>query len=163
MPYNGMFETSFKSFLYSTNPERYMKKLFKFSIIFLIGFILNAIWELSHYQLYYDLSGISKYPHLLLATITDAVIILLIFMVILFIHRNRNMKWVSKPRWLDHLIIILIGMGIAIFIELRALRIERWAYKASMPTIFGIGLSPLLQLAITGILTLLIIRKIFKL
>ena len=137
-----------------------MKKYFKFVIVFFIAFVLNAIWELLHYRLYFDLSGIPKYPHLLLATFTDAMIITGIFLIISLGHRN--LKWIDKSKKLDYLLIILFGLVVAIFIELRALRIERWAYKEIMPKIFGIGLSPILQLAINGVLSLLLIKKYFK-
>lgn len=46
------------------------------------------------------------------------------------------------------------------FIEKRALIIKRQSYKKDMPTILGIGISPLLQLAFNGILTLVIIKFI---
>lgn len=139
-----------------------MKNIKKIVMIFLSAFILNAIWELLHYRLYFDLSGIPQYPHLLLATFTDAIIISIIFIIISFKNKDKNLKWIGRPKWLDYLIIIIIGLGVAIFIELRALGIERWAYKESMPVIFGIGLSPLLQLATTGIITLLIFQYFLK-
>ena len=102
------------------------------------------------------MSGIPKYPHLLLATFTDALIITGIFLIISL--KNKNVKWMSKPKKLDFLLIILFGLAVAVFIELRALMIGRWVYKEIMPTIFGIGLSPLVQLAITGFLSLLILK-----
>ena len=135
-----------------------MKINYKFLLIMPTAFLLNAIWELLHFRLYYDLSGIPKYPHLLLATITDAAIITGIFFMASL--KNKNFSWIKKPKKLDYLLIIILGIAVAIFIEARALYIGRWAYKAAMPTIFTIGISPLLQLAITGILTLLIVNKI---
>tara|TARA_Y100000310_G_C20651084_1_gene799505 strand:+ start:1055 stop:1483 length:429 start_codon:yes stop_codon:yes gene_type:complete len=139
-----------------------MKNIKKLISIFIISFVLNAIWELLHYQLYFDLSGVSKYPHLLLATFTDAIIITIIFIIISFKNKDKNLKWINKPKKLDYIIMIISGLIVAIFIELRALRIERWAYKPIMPTILGIGLSPLLQLATTGILTILILTFLNK-
>jgi hypothetical protein len=133
-----------------------MKKYLKFVIVFFIAFILNAVWEFLHYRLYFDLSGISKYPHLLLATFTDAIIITIIFLIISL--KNKNIKWINKPKKLDYLLIILFGLIVAIFIEIRALKIERWAYKEIMPTIFGVGLSPLMQLAVTGVLSLILVK-----
>lgn len=44
----------------------------------------------------------------------------------------------------------------AAFIELRALAQGRWSYAGSMPTVLTIGLSPLVQLALTGMLAVLI-------
>jgi len=35
----------------------------------------------------------------------------------------------------------------------------RWKYAAAVPTLFGIGISPLAQLALTGIISLIFIKK----
>jgi len=155
-----MFETSFKRFykdFYNNKSYNYMAKKEILTAI-LIAFILNAIWEILHYRLYFDLSGIPKYPHLLLATFTDAAIIAGIFLLISM--KNKNISWIKKPNKIDYLITIVLGILIAIAIESRALIIGRWAYRPTMPTISGIGLSPLLQLAVTGTLSLLIVRFI---
>ncbi len=137
-----------------------MKDLNKFIFLFIGGFILNFIWEILHYQLYYDFSGIAKYPHLILASFTDAVIIIFIFIIISL--KNKNLKWINKPKKLDYFVVMLLGLLIAAFIEVRALNIERWAYTANMPTVFEIGLSPLLQLSTTAILSLIIINFLNK-
>jgi len=130
-----------------------------FLLIFFVAFILNAIWEVLHYRLYRDLSGIPKYPHLLLATFTDALIITSIFLVISF--KNINLSWIQNPGFYDYSITIFLGLLVAAFIETRALKTRRWEYKKAMPTILGLGLSPLLQLALTGILTLIVMRPAF--
>jgi hypothetical protein len=134
-----------------------MEKVRLFLNVFLVGFVLNAIWEFLHFGLYYDLSGIAKYPHLFLATVTDAVIIVVIFLIISLV--SRGVGWVKKSSVWNYLVIVLFGLGVAVFIEIRALWIGRWAYRAAMPTVFGIGVSPLLQLAVTGILSLVIVRR----
>lgn len=139
--------------------EVLMKRVRLFLGVFVVAFVLNAIWELLHFGLYYDLSGIAKYPHLLLAIFVDAVIILVIFLIISLISKGVN--WVKKPLVWNYLVVVLVGVGVAVFIEIRALMIGRWAYKAAMPTVFGIGLSPLLQLAATGILSLVVVRYLF--
>lgn len=137
-----------------------MKKIIFLISIFITAFLINAIWELSHYQLYYDLSGIAKYPHLFLATLTDALIITIIFLIISL--KNKNLKWIKRPKIADYLIFIILALLTALLIETYALSIGRWTYKEAMPTILGIGLSPLLQLAITSILTILILKWISK-
>jgi len=47
---------------------------------------------------------------------------------------------------------------IAVIIELNAFANGKWMYKNIMPTIFGIGISPLVQLFTTAILGLFIVR-----
>ena len=41
------------------------------------------------------------------------------------------------------------------FDEKISLSLGRWEYASSMPTLLGVGLTPLLELAITGVLTFL--------
>ncbi len=129
-----------------------------FFIAGLIVFVLNMIWEFSHYSLYIDLSGIPKYSHLVVASIADAVIILCIFVVVSL--KNKNFDWVSNSANTDYLLVVFLGLAIAFFIEIINLNLERWEYAAAMPTIFGVGTSPLIQLAVTGIFSLIILRYV---
>ena len=43
-------------------------------------------------------------------------------------------------------------------IEIINLNLGRWDYTKLMPTIFGIGISPLIQLVATAIISLVLIR-----
>lgn len=125
--------------------------------IFIIGFltlILNLIWEFSHYQLYLDLSGIPKFPHLILASFTDMFILLCILGLISL--KNKNFNWIKKPNKFDYLFVLILGLFIALSIELINLNLGRWSYTPEMPTLLGIGLSPLIQLSLTGIISLFI-------
>lgn len=133
-----------------------MKNKTRFILIIFIALVLNLIWEFSHYRLYYDLTGISPTPHLLLASLTDVIIISLIFLIISL--KNKSIKWVSKPKVIDYLLIILLGLLIAIILEVINLNLGRWAYTSTMPTILGIGLSPLMQLFSTAIISLWVIK-----
>ena len=129
-----------------------MKSYQRFLLLMGIVFILNLIWEFSHSFLYINLTGISKFPLLLLASFTDMIIISIIFLIVSL--KNKNLDWIKKPVKLDYILIIILGLLIAIFIELAALRIGKWAYTELMPTIFGIGLTPLVQLFITAIISI---------
>lgn len=129
-----------------------------FFIITLIILSLNTIWEFSHHFLYIDLSGISKYPHLIIASFADMLIIQGIFAIVSL--KNKNLKWIVSPSKSDYLLVVFIGLLLAIFIEFTNLNLGRWAYTATMPTIFGIGISPLIQLALTGIISLIILKYI---
>ena len=95
-----------------------------------------------------------------MAISTDALIIMGIVLIITTI--NRSVEWLDKPKVKDYALMILFSILIAITIEYRALSIGRWAYKEIMPTIFGIGISPLVQLFITGILSMEVARRISK-
>lgn len=132
-----------------------MKKI-KLVYLGVIVLLLNVIWEFSHYRLYIDMSGISPVPHLLLASITDLLLIGLIFTGNSLL--NKGLKWVEKPELSDYCFIVIFSVLFASLIERNALNIGRWAYTDAMPLLFGIGLSPLIQLFVTGIVSLFIFR-----
>src|SRR3989344_1517934 len=124
----------------------------KLSLLGFIILILNLIWEFSHYRLYIDLTGIPSTIHLIIASFTDLFLVLIMLLIISIFRKNPN--WIEKPQKRDYIIIIVLGMLIATVIEVYSLSNGRWSYTEFMPTIFGIGLSPLIQLfttAITGI------------
>jgi hypothetical protein len=111
--------------------------------IFIVAFILNAIWENLHSVLYENYKGgeISQFI-LLRATLSDAIYI--IFMTLPFVLYSR----LKKYDWL----IIILGFIISIAIEYYALSTGRWAYNALMPIIpfLGIGITPTIQLGLLG-------------
>ena len=128
---------------------------------FIAGFfalILNIIWEFSHYSLYNDLSGIPGSSHLIIASFVDMFIIICIFLIVSL--KNRNFNWINNPTNLDYLLIVFFGLIIATFIEGINLNLGRWEYTMEMPTIFKIGVSPLIQLALTGVLSLIFVNHI---
>ena len=83
-----------------------MKKI-QFILLGLIILILSLIWEFSHFQLYYDLTGISKIPHLLIASIGDLFFVGIIFLIISY--KNKTINWVKSPNRSDYLLIVLFG------------------------------------------------------
>lgn len=128
-----------------------MKMLSKIALTL---FVLNLAWEFLHYPLYVDLSGIAHFLHLITASITDVFMVLGIYAVVSL--KNRNLKWMDKPSRWDFCLIISVGLAVAVLIELINLNLSRWEYTSAMPTLFGIGLSPLVQLASTGALPFLL-------
>jgi hypothetical protein len=131
------------------------KKIIFFALIVLI---LNLIWEFSHYNLYNDLSGIPPTLHLITASFSDVFWIFIIFFFVFLI--NRGIEWIKNPTKKDYFLIVIFGLVTAILIEIINLNLGRWAYRETMPVIFGIGLSPLVQLFATSLISLLIIRRI---
>ncbi|MBU0957584.1 MAG: hypothetical protein KKF56_02105 [Nanoarchaeota archaeon] len=128
--------------------------------LLIIIFILNLIWEFSHFPLYIDLSWENSTLHLIYATFGDLLLISIIFTIISL--KNKTINWINKSSIFDYILITFLGIIIAVFIELRAFVENKWEYTQYMPTIFSIGLTPLIQLAVTGILSLLILNFIFK-
>ncbi|MBU6427312.1 hypothetical protein KGQ27_03735 [Patescibacteria group bacterium] len=127
----------------------------KISLIFILSFILNLIWENLHSYLYADYMG-GKITELILlrASVADAVIISLMSLPFVLIPSLKGKSW----------IIIFIGILFAVFIELYALNTGRWAYNGYMPLIpiLGVGLTPVIQLGLLGYISyrFVVIKKI---
>ncbi len=121
-----------------------MKKVL---VLFGIAFVLNAIWENLHSLLYDNYMGGSITECILLrATLADAVMITVVASPFLYFHRLQKYRWIVIPIWL----------AFAVAIELYALSTGRWVYNEYMPIIplLGIGLTPTVQLALLGFLSL---------
>ncbi len=127
----------------------------RITIVFVVSFILNFIWENIHSLLYSHYMGGKITEFILLrATLGDAVMITIFYLPFLFL------PWFKDKYWM----ITIIGLIVAISIEWAALSTGRWAYNEYMPIIpiLGIGLTPTLQLGILGYLSLKIQDIIYK-
>ncbi len=134
-----------------------MKKS-KFIVLILLIFSFNLIWEFLHYGLYIDLTGIPSNIHLIIASFTDLILVLFIFLIISTF--RKGITWIENTKKSDYIIIILLGMLIAILIEIYSITHNRWFYTEYMPTIFGIGISPLIQLFTTAIISLWLYQQL---
>lgn len=122
--------------------------------IFIIAFILNWVWEILHSALYSNYQGgpITNFI-LFRAAIGDAAIISILVFIAQKLKLNKS------------LFVVFGGLVVATVIEILALQTGRWAYNTLMPTIpiIKIGLTPTIQLAITGYIgQKLVFRKNLK-
>jgi len=114
--------------------------------LFVIAFILNAIWENLHAFLYDNYMGGEITELVLLrATLADAIMITVITLPFVLFPSWRRQNW----------IIIFVGLVPAIGIEWYALLTGRWAYNVYMPIIpfLSVGLTPAIQLGLLGFLS----------
>lgn len=117
--------------------------------IFIVALLLNAVWELVQMPLYMvDVSGWECWVLCLKASIWDALIITGVYYLIDTPHTSHR-----------YLLAAVLCILVAIFIEQRALVEGRWAYSALMPTIGGIGITPLMQLPLLAIITYEVVRR----
>jgi cadmium resistance protein CadD (predicted permease) len=118
-------------------------------MVFALALFLNWIWEVVHSRLYLNYQGgaISSFI-LFRAAVFDALMVLGLIFV----------SW--KIRKGKLLFVFFGGLALAIGIEIWALYTGRWEYEQFMPLvpILGIGLTPMVQLAITGLLVKKICR-----
>lgn len=114
--------------------------------MFVVAFILNAIWENLHSFLYDNYMGgkISEFI-LLRASLSDALYIVIITLPFIFYLAFKKRSW----------LIIFFGIIISIIIEYYALNTGRWAYNSFMPIIpfLNVGLTPTIQLGLLGYLS----------
>ncbi|MEX2014036.1 MAG: hypothetical protein WD896_01630 [Parcubacteria group bacterium] len=115
-------------------------------LIFIIAFVLNAVWENLHSLLYDNYMGGEITQFILLrATLADAIMITVITLPFIFISSLKRLSWV----------IVFMGLGLAVGIEWYALSTGRWAYNSYMPIIplLSVGLTPTIQLGLLGFLS----------
>ena len=135
-------------------------------IIFFAAFFLNLFWENLH-SLLYDWD---KFPlqnnvyfyvyKILKSTFIDAIFISLIFLLnSLF---RKNFQWIKNVEKRDYIVFVVFGLIFSFIIEIKAKILNMWSYNEYMPLIFGIGFTPLIQLAITAVIALFIIKNYFK-
>ncbi|MEX0920110.1 MAG: hypothetical protein WDZ69_00835 [Candidatus Pacearchaeota archaeon] len=136
----------------------------------LIAFFLNLLWETLHSPLY-----VCRLPSFLPEVIKDCSLLLadeywliiaslidgisIVFLIFIMSLVKGNFSWVKNPKKNSYLVFAFLGILLAVIYELYAYALGMWGYTDSMPVIFGIGLSPLVQLATTGVLALWIAKK----
>lgn len=149
----------------------------KYSVYrFLTAFGLNLIWENLHSALYVSYKGGPITELILLrAALIDAVIVTAIIFLTDFV-LNRWRTWQFSPFsefsnvyyngrplviiyiWVEVVMVVVLGILVAVVMEKWGLSTGRWVYSAAMPIIplLGTGLTPTIQLAVTGFFSLLL-------
>lgn len=138
-----------------------MKKFL--SLFFLFSFLLNFVWEVTQAPLY-TATGLGTRniaPFIAIrwwVSFGDAFTILAAYLITSVIFRNK--RWIAET---------ILGPWVVFFSGLVAWQAgveyfsvyvwHRWAYGAFMPTIFGIGISPLLQMLILPWIAVILSRK----
>ena len=132
------------------------------SLVFLFSFFFNFFWESIHAVLFYEhhneYTSAFFVSMVTYSSLVDAFLIFLIFSCGCLLFGRKC--WLQHYKLKEALFTISLGIIIAFFIEVKALLFGQWKYNKLMPTLFGIGLSPLAQLAITGTLTLILVSRL---
>lgn len=128
-----------------------------FAFVAVVAFTVNLCWELAHSALYdWNIppleSDVRYYiGRIVLSTAGDSFFIVLICALMSFI--KGGVGWVNGPSKKDAVMLALMGLLASAAIETRAMLLNRWTYNELMPMIFGLGLTPLVQLAATALIT----------
>jgi hypothetical protein len=124
--------------------RRYMARAGLWSAL---AFVLNLIWEIAHVRLYtlWDTAdGLSVAWALFHCTLGDVAIALAMFALVVVMLGDKDWP-VSRP-WAGGAIVVIGALAYTALSEwYNVYRVGSWGYAASMPLVFGIGLSPLLQ------------------
>ena len=128
--------------------------------LFITAFITNLIWENLQAPLYTSFKNFGQhFSFCLVASLVDAVVILAFYFIISLIRKDAF--WLLKIRLADMLVLLALGLSTALLFEKWALQSGTWDYTSEMPVIFGIGLAPLIQLAILSIISFYFVKIAF--
>ena len=140
------------------------KKIYNFialsAVLFCMGFLTNFLWEGLHgVYLYRDhnMPAVQYVPMLVYVSIMDGLLIVGLYLWTSLWHVD--LFWPSKTGGKPFLLFVISALSLAVYIEYRAVyMLEKWSYLPEMPTLFGIGISPLIQLAVTGAVAVATVR-----
>ena len=111
------------------------------------AFALNLAWEIAHvrlYTLWAEADSLTVAWSLLHCTVGDALIALALFALAGMALRRSD--WPASRPWTGGVMVVIGAMAYTAWSEwYNVYRAGSWGYSASMPLIFGIGVSPLLQ------------------
>ncbi len=135
-----------------------MKKIF--TAIIGISFLLNVVWENIQAPLYQGYGGFWNHlPFCFLGALGDAAAISISYWLVDMSIKKVN--WFRHPTLVKLFIFLLFELAIAFLVERGALSNNLWAYTDSMPLLLGtkIGIYPLIQLMVTGIVSILLVKS----
>jgi len=133
--------------------------------VFVLAVLFNLIWEVAQISAY-DFPESSLVTNVLgcfVPALGDGLMILIIYWGgwLLF----RESQWILNPGARGYLLMMVIGLMLAVFVEWNALyRTGAWAYSEQMITIpiLGVGLLPILQMIVLPPATALLLQRIWK-
>jgi hypothetical protein len=124
----------------------------KIPLLLVLGFGLNLLWELAHCQLYETCrrqSWKQNLPLLTIMSIKDSFFIALFYLITVVLFRSADI--LRNPPQLAAFIAISLAFS---FIDERvSVARGRWEYATIMPRIGGVGITPLLEIVVTGVVS----------
>jgi hypothetical protein len=112
-----------------------------------LAFVLNLTWEIAQvrlYRIWAEADGLTVAWALFHCSLGDVTIALAMFALAIIVLWRKD--WPASRPWTGGAIVVIGAMAFTAWSEwYNVYRAGNWGYTASMPMIFGIGLSPLLQ------------------
>ncbi len=133
--------------------------------LFLMAVLLNFAWEMTQLPLYSEVGlGTRDYVEALRihwdVTIKDALMIITVYAAISFFFKNWKWPVNFEKEWLVFIAALPIWQAVVEYYSVYL--IGRWAYGELMPTILGVGLSPLLQMLLLPSAAILLSRHLLR-
>lgn len=126
------------------------------------AFALHGIWEVAQLPFYTlwddpDRGRVVRYVlHCLAGDVLIAATTYLLTAIVF-----RDLAWPVRRPWSAGALAVALGLGFTAWSEwYNVYVLGGWAYKAAMPLVAGIGLTPLLQWAIVPVAMILIVRRL---
>ena len=126
-----------------------------FLLIFIFSYMAKFIWEALHAVFLYADHNFTAMKYVLMVSYVSLIDGFLILGIYLFVAAVwRDAAWIRKMNRKHICTVLIAGLLLAAVIEYRKVIVTRaWSYNRLMPTSFGLGLSALLQLGMTGLWT----------
>jgi len=121
--------------------------------IFIFSYMVNFIWESLHAVFLYEGHDFNAMKYVLMVSYVSIIDGFLVLGIYLFVAALwRDLTWIREMNKKRIFTVLVAGLLLAAAIEYSKVFVTRtWSYNRLMPTIFGLGLSPLLQLSSTGL------------
>jgi hypothetical protein len=122
-------------------------------LIFIFSYMVNFVWESLHAVFLYEDHDFNAMKYVLMVSYVSLIDGFLILGIYLFVAALwGDVAWIQEMNGKQICTVLIAGLLLAASIEYREVFVTRtWSYNRFMPTIFGLGLSPLLQLSSTGL------------
>ena len=122
-------------------------------LIFINSYMVNFIWESLHAVFLYEDHDFNAMKYVLMVSYVSIIDGFLVLGIYLFVAALwRDLTWIREMNKKRIFTVLVAGLLLAAAIEYSKVFVTRtWSYNRLMPTIFGLGLSPLLQLSSTGL------------
>lgn len=119
-----------------------------------MSYLVNFVWESLHAVFLYADHDFTARKYVLMVSYVSTVDGFLILGIYLFVAVLwRDMAWIRNMSAKQISTVLVVGLMVAGAVEYRRVFVTRtWSYNQFMPTIVGLGISPLLQLSLTGLL-----------
>ena len=124
-----------------------------FISIFIFAYMVNFIWESLHAVFLYEGHDFNAMEYVLMVSYVSLIDGFLVLGIYLFVAALwRDAAWIREMNGKQICTVLIAGLLLAAAIEYRKVIVTgAWSYSRLMPTFFGLGLSPLLQVSMTGL------------